>query len=90
MKAFIAAAATAGLGLVFAGSPASAAGCLTGAALGAGAGHLAGQHAVIGGAAGCAIGHHHAKNVARKQHEQEQRAYEQGRADATKPVGPQN
>lgn len=47
---------------------ASAAGCLSGAAVGAGVGHFAGHHAVLGGAAGCAIGHHHAK-VEQSRHE---------------------
>jgi outer membrane lipoprotein SlyB len=61
-------------------SPASAAGCLSGAAIGAGAGHLAGHHAVLGGVAGCAVGHHHAKTVAKRE---QQNAYDQGRADAT-------
>jgi hypothetical protein len=64
---------------------ASAAGCLTGAAVGAGAGHLAGHHAVLGGAAGCAIGHHHAKKVAHAQQQREQGAYQQGRSDAGAP-----
>ncbi|MDR5832556.1 hypothetical protein P9250_32415 [Caballeronia sp. LP006] len=35
-------------------------GCLKGAAVGGVAGHFAGKHAVLGAAAGCAIGHHEA------------------------------
>ncbi len=76
MKSVIAAAAFALAGLTFAAQPASAAGCLTGAALGAGAGHLAGHHAVLGGIAGCAIGHHHATTVAREK-AQAQSGYDQ-------------
>lgn len=34
------------------------AGCLTGAAVGGVAGHVAGGHGVLGAAAGCAVGHH--------------------------------
>lgn len=79
MKIVLTAATLAGMGLAVAASPASAAGCLSGAALGAGAGHLA-HHAVLGAAAGCAVGHHHAKTVA---HREQQKAYDQGRADAT-------
>lgn len=47
--------------LVGVASPAMAEGCLKGAAVGGVAGHVAGNHAVAGGAAGCAIGHHEAK-----------------------------
>ncbi len=79
-------------GLAFAVQPAAAAGCLSGAAVGAGAGHIAGHHAVLGGVAGCAVGHHHAKTVARKQQEQEQGAHDQGRSAGQQPVetGPHN
>ncbi|WP_347557249.1 hypothetical protein [Robbsia sp. KACC 23696] len=50
---------------------ASAAGCMKGAAVGGVAGHVAGKHAVLGAAAGCAIGHHHAS---KKQKEANQAA----------------
>src|SRR5579883_1776438 len=43
---------------------AHAAGCLSGAAVGGVAGHLAGHHGVLGAAAGCAVGHHEAKKKA--------------------------
>ncbi|MDR6145317.1 outer membrane lipoprotein SlyB [Sphingomonas sp. SORGH_AS870] len=47
--------------------PASAKGCLKGAAVGGVAGHFVGKgHAVLGAVAGCAIGHHRAKVQARK------------------------
>lgn len=47
--------------------PASAAGCLKGAAVGGVGGHFVGKgHAVLGAAAGCAVGHHRAKVAARK------------------------
>ncbi len=38
--------------------PASAKGCVSGAAVGGVAGHVAGRHALLGAAAGCAINHH--------------------------------
>lgn len=38
----------------------ASAGCLTGAAVGGIAGHMAG-HGKVGAAAGCAVGHHNAK-----------------------------
>ena len=41
--------------------PAQAAGCLSGAAVGGVAGHVAGHHGLLGAGAGCAIGHHEAK-----------------------------
>jgi hypothetical protein len=41
---------------------ASAKGCLKGAAAGGIAGHFAHHHGLIGAAAGCAIGHAHAKH----------------------------
>jgi len=51
---------TAGVGA----SPAQAAGCLKGAAVGGLAGHLAGHHGVLGAGAGCVIGHHEANKQA--------------------------
>ena len=39
---------------------ASAKGCIEGAAVGGVAGHVAGNHGVLGAAAGCAIGRHRA------------------------------
>lgn len=48
-------------------APIDAKGCLTGAAVGGVGGHVIGKgHAVLGAAAGCAIGHHRAKVAARK------------------------
>ena len=41
-----------------------AAGCVSGAAVGGVAGHVAGHHGVLGAAAGCAVGHHEAKKAA--------------------------
>ena len=54
------------LALVAAAAMASAAlpnnayaiGCVSGAAMGGVAGHVAGHHGVLGAAAGCAVGHH--------------------------------
>jgi hypothetical protein len=53
-------------------SPANAAGCLKGAAVGGVAGHLAGHHGVLGAGAGCVIGHHEANKHARQQATQNQ------------------
>ena len=48
-------------------APIDAKGCLKGAAIGGVGGHVIGKgHAVLGAAAGCAIGHHRAKVAARK------------------------
>jgi outer membrane lipoprotein SlyB len=52
--------------MAVAGTPASAKGCLKGAAVGGVAGHVAGHHGMMGAAAGCAIGHHHAHKMMRK------------------------
>ncbi len=58
MKALI---ATLALGaMAISASPAQAVGCLSGAAVGGVAGHVAGHHGLLGAAAGCAIGHHQA------------------------------
>jgi hypothetical protein len=46
-------------------SPASAAGCLKGAAVGGLVGHEAGHHGVAGAAVGCAVGHHNANKAAK-------------------------
>ena len=48
------------------------AGCLTGAAVGAVAGHMMGHHGVAGAAAGCAIGHHSAVKKERAAQQQDQ------------------
>jgi hypothetical protein len=47
---------------------ASAKGCLKGAAVGGVAGHVVGNHGLLGAAAGCGIGHHQAnkKDAAQK------------------------
>jgi hypothetical protein len=49
-----------------AGSPAYAAGCLKGAAIGGIGGHFLGHHALIGAGVGCLIGHHEAAKHARE------------------------
>lgn len=60
--------AIAGAALVLsAGGAAEAKGCLKGAVVGGVAGHFAGHHPIAGAAIGCAIGHHHAKVVARRE-----------------------
>lgn len=46
--------------------PAQAKGCLKGAVVGGIAGHVAGHHGMLGAAAGCAIGHHHASKQAKQ------------------------
>ena len=45
----------------------ASAGCLTGAAVGGVAGHMAGKHGMLGAAAGCVIGRHHANKKAQQQ-----------------------
>jgi hypothetical protein len=57
------------------------AGCLTGAAVGGVAGHLAGDHAVLGAAAGCAIGHHEADKAADQKARDARAAQDQHRDD---------
>jgi hypothetical protein len=52
-------------------SPAQAAGCSKGAAVGGVAGHLAGHHGVVGAGAGCIIGHHEATKAAREKTQQQ-------------------
>jgi hypothetical protein len=65
--------ASAVCGLLIAGvSPANAAGCLKGAAVGGIAGHMAG-HAVLGAAGGCAVGHHMASKADKNAAEQQSR-----------------
>lgn len=58
----------AGLGAAaFAVPQAQAIGCVSGAAVGGVAGHVAGHHGLLGAAAGCAVGHHEANVRARQQ-----------------------
>ena len=68
MKSFLIPAALV-FGLIAGGgaSPAQAAGCLKGAAVGGLAGHVAGHHGVLGAGAGCVIGHHEANKQAHQQ-----------------------
>lgn len=49
-------------------APPARAGCLSGAVVGGVAGHMV-HHGVLGAAAGCAVGHHHAKVAQQRQHE---------------------
>jgi hypothetical protein len=46
--------------------PASAAGCLKGAAVGGVAGHFVGHHGLVGAGIGCLVGRHHANKMARE------------------------
>lgn len=46
--------------------PPAHAGCLSGAVVGGIAGHMV-HHGVLGAAAGCAVGHHHAKVAQQRQ-----------------------
>ena len=52
-------------------SSADAKGCIKGAVVGGVAGHYAGHHGVLGAAAGCLYGRHHAK-VQERQWQQQQ------------------
>ncbi len=58
MKPVIAFAALIAAGFAVLPQQAEAIGCLSGAAMGGVAGHVAGRHALLGAAAGCAVGHH--------------------------------
>jgi hypothetical protein len=51
-------------------TPAQAAGCLKGAAIGGVAGHFAGHHGLLGAGAGCIVGRHEANKHARERAEQ--------------------
>ena len=51
--------------LVAVSAPASAKGCLKGAAVGGVGGHFVGHHGLVGAAAGCAIGRHRANKADR-------------------------
>ncbi len=53
--------------LVAVAGPAEAKGCAKGAVVGGVGGHVAGHHGLLGAAAGCAIGRHHAKKVERRE-----------------------
>ena len=53
--------------LVLSSGTAEAKGCLKGAVVGGVAGHFAGHHPIVGAAIGCAVGHHHAKVVERRE-----------------------
>jgi hypothetical protein len=53
--------------LTLAAGAADAKGCLKGAVVGGVAGHYAGRHGVLGAAAGCLYGRHHAKEQERQQ-----------------------
>ena len=53
-------------------TPADAAGCLKGAAVGGVAGHFAGHHGLLGAGAGCLIGRHEANKRAREQAQPDQ------------------
>jgi hypothetical protein len=65
--------------------PAEAKGCAKGAVVGGIGGHVAGHHGLLGAAAGCAIGRHHAKKMARR--EREQQAATQRDRDDTRAMG---
>jgi hypothetical protein len=65
MKTVLALAAVATLAL--ATSPADARGCLKGAAVGGVDGHYAGNHGMLGAAAGCLYGRHRANERDRQQ-----------------------
>jgi hypothetical protein len=53
--------------LTLAADSADAKGCLKGAVVGGVAGHYAGHHGLLGAAAGCLYGRHHAKGQERLQ-----------------------
>lgn len=67
MKLILAGAMMALLSTALLSSPAGAAGCLKGAAVGGVAGHFAGHHGLLGAGAGCLIGQHSANKKARQE-----------------------
>ena len=77
MKMIVAGAAI-GLAVLGMTAPADAKGCIKGAIVGGVAGHYAGHHGVLGAAAGCVIGRHHANKAARenqaRENQQQQRS----------------
>ena len=77
MKSLVALAALVALSAATLSTPAHAVGCVSGAAVGGVAGHVAGHHGMLGAAAGCAVGHH--ENAKNQQH---------NAATASQPSGP--
>jgi hypothetical protein len=67
--------------LVAVAGPAEAKGCAKGAVVGGVGGHVAGHHGLLGAAAGCAIGRHHAKKMERREREQAARTDRYDRTD---------
>jgi len=59
------------IGAFAAASPADAKGCIKGAVVGGVAGHYAGHHGMLGAAAGCLYGRHHAKEQERQRQQQQ-------------------
>jgi hypothetical protein len=57
--------------LVLFSAPASAKGCVKGAAVGGVADHVVGHHSVLGAAAGCAVGRHRANKAAKQREMQD-------------------
>ena len=74
-------------GLAFAGS-AHAKGCLTGAAVGGVAGHVAGNHGVIGAGVGCAVGRHRANKKDKEMAAQQARPQTALPAQTATPMAP--
>jgi hypothetical protein len=64
--------------LTLAANSADAKGCIKGAVVGGAAGHYAGHHGVLGAAAGCLYGRHHAKDEERQKQQQQQGAQAPG------------
>ena len=62
--------------LTLAANSAEAKGCIKGAVVGGVAGHYAGHHGLLGAAARCLYGRHHAKEQARQQDQQEQHGHD--------------
>jgi hypothetical protein len=58
MKLIVAAAAAIVVAVGLSSGPANAGGCLKGAVVGGVAGHVMGNHGLLGAGVGCAIGHH--------------------------------
>jgi hypothetical protein len=72
-------AVTAALLMLGATSAANAKGCIKGAIVGGVAGHYAGHHGVLGAAADCLYGRHHAKEQEKQRQQQQSQMNGQGK-----------
>ena len=79
-------AATFAISAIAVTAPASAKGCLAGAAVGGTAGHFAGHHGLAGAAIGCAVGRHRANKKDRELRQRDAAAQSQSVTPTAAPV----